>query len=262
MAGVDPFERFLCGIDASGAGLDAVRQTLAFSRPDSELVLVGVSASHQASHAGMLASHAVETMEAEIRAALDDAREMAGRRGETRFVRGRPEEALLQIAAEFGATLVAVGSHERRRASGVLLGGVATRMLHDAPCSVLVARSRGEVEEFPSFIAAGVDGSAASLAAAAVAQELGKRVGARVELVAAKGGGSAEDCDLQAIEGSGVAVTYSEAKPLDALLEAAQDVDLLLVGSRGLRGLRALGSVSERIAHQAPCSVLVLRGAY
>lgn len=261
MAGVDPFERFLCGIDASGAGLDAVRQTLALSRPDSELVLVGVSASHQASHAGMLASHAVETMEAEIRAALDDAREMA-RRGETRFVRGRPEEALLQIAAEFGATLVAVGSHERRRASGVLLGGVATRMLHDAPCSVLVARSRGEVEEFPSSIAAGVDGSAASLAAAAVAQELGKRVGARVEVVAAKGGGSAEDCDLQAIEGSGVAVTFSEAKPLDALLEAAQDVDLLLVGSRGLRGLRALGSVSERIAHQAPCSVLVLRGAY
>lgn len=261
MAGVDPFERVLCGIDASGAGLDAVRQTLALSRPDGELVLVGVSASHQASHAGMLASHAVETVEAEIRAALDDAREMA-RRGETRFVRGRPEEALLQIAAEFGATLVAVGSHERRRASGVLLGGVATRMLHDAPCSVLVARSRGEVEEFPSSIAAGVDGSAASLAAAVVAQELGKRVGARVELVAAKGGGSAEDCDLQAIEGSGVAVTYSEAKPLDALLEAAQDVDLLLVGSRGLRGLRALGSVSERIAHQAPCSVLVLRGAY
>lgn len=261
MAGVDPFERFLCGIDASGAGLDAVRQTLALSRPDGELVLVGVSASHQASHAGMLASHAVETMEAEIRAALDDAREMA-RRGETRFVRGRPEEALLQIAAEFGATLVAVGSHERRRASGVLLGGVATRMLHDAPCSVLVARSRGEVEEFPSSIAAGVDGSAASLAAAVVAQELGKRVGARVEVVAAKGGGSAEDCDLQAIEGSGVAVTFSEAKPLDALLEAAQDVDLLLVGSRGLRGLRALGSVSERIAHQAPCSVLVLRGAY
>ena len=260
MAGVDPFERVLCGVDASGAGLDAVRQTLALSRPDSELVLVGVSESHQASHAGMLASHAVETVEAEIRAALDDAREMTGR-GETRFVRGRPEEALLQIAAESGATLVAVGSHERRRASGVLLGGVATRMLHDAPCSVLVARSRGEVEEFPSSIAAGVDGSAPSLAAAAVAQELGNRVGARVELVTAKGGGSAEDCDLQAIEASGVAVAYSDAKPLDALLEAAQDVDLLLVGSRGLRGLRALGSVSERIAHQAPCSVLVLRGA-
>ena len=261
MAGVDPFERVLCGIDASGAGLDAVRQALALSRPDSELLLVGVSESHQASHAGMLAPHAVETMEAEVREALDDASQIA-ERAEARFVRGRADEALLQVAAESGATLVAVGSHERRRAAGVLLGSVATRMLHDAPCSVLVARSRGEVETFPSSIAAGVDGSAASLAAAAVAQELGKRVGARVELVTATGAGSAEDCDLQAIEGSGVAVAHSEAKPLDALLEAAQDVDLLLVGSRGLRGLRALGSVSERIAHQAPCSVLVLRGAY
>jgi nucleotide-binding universal stress UspA family protein len=257
VAGVDPFERALCGIDASGAGLDAVRQTLALSRPDSELVLVGVSESHQASHAGMLAAHAVETMEAAIRDALDDAREVAGR-GETRFVRGRPDEALLQIAAESEATLVAVGSHERRRASGVLLGGVATRMLHDAPCSVLVARSRGGAEAFPSSIAAGVDGSSASLAAAAVAQELGERVGARVQLVTAKG--AQEECDVSAIEANGVAVAYSDAKPLDALLGAAQDVDLLVVGSRGLRGLRALGSVSERVAHQAPCSVLVLRG--
>jgi nucleotide-binding universal stress UspA family protein len=260
VAGVDPLERILCGVDASGAGLDAVRQALALSRPDSELVLVGVSESHLASQAGMLAPHAVETMEAELREALDAAREIAGR-GETRFIRGRADEALLQIAAESRATLVAVGSHDRRRASGVLLGGVATRMLHDAPCSVLVARSRGEVEGFPSSIAAGVDGSAPSLAAAEVALELGKRVGTPVELVTAKGAGSAEDTDLHAIEGSGVAVAYSDAKPLDALLEAAQGVDLLVVASRGLRGLRALGSVSERIAHQAPCSVLVLRGA-
>jgi nucleotide-binding universal stress UspA family protein len=48
---------------------------------------------------------------------------------------------------------------------------------------------------------------------------------------------------------------------VDALLEAAQSVDLLVLGSRGLRGLRALGSVSERVAHQAPCSLLVLRTA-
>jgi nucleotide-binding universal stress UspA family protein len=37
--------------------------------------------------------------------------------------------------------------------------------------------------------------------------------------------------------------------------------DPLAVGSRGLRGIRALGSVSERIAHEARCSVLVVRGA-
>jgi nucleotide-binding universal stress UspA family protein len=31
------------------------------------------------------------------------------------------------------------------------------------------------------------------------------------------------------------------------------------MGSRGLHGLRSLGSVSERVAHDAGCSVLVVR---
>jgi nucleotide-binding universal stress UspA family protein len=35
---------------------------------------------------------------------------------------------------------------------------------------------------------------------------------------------------------------------------------LVVIGARGVRGIRALGSVSERVAHAAPCSVLVARG--
>jgi nucleotide-binding universal stress UspA family protein len=45
------------------------------------------------------------------------------------------------------------------------------------------------------------------------------------------------------------------------LVEAAAGADLLVVGSRGLHGLRALGSVSERVAHRASCSTLVVRSA-
>jgi nucleotide-binding universal stress UspA family protein len=44
-----------------------------------------------------------------------------------------------------------------------------------------------------------------------------------------------------------------------ALVAASQEADLLVVASRGLRGVRALGSVSERVAHQAHCSLLVYR---
>jgi nucleotide-binding universal stress UspA family protein len=51
-----------------------------------------------------------------------------------------------------------------------------------------------------------------------------------------------------------------DERPVDALQKASADVDLLIVGSRGLHGARALGSVSERIAHRAGCSVLVVRG--
>lgn len=46
-----------------------------------------------------------------------------------------------------------------------------------------------------------------------------------------------------------------------ALLDAATNADLLIVGSRGhggFAGLR-LGSVSSQLAHHAPCPVLILR---
>lgn len=40
-----------------------------------------------------------------------------------------------------------------------------------------------------------------------------------------------------------------------------QVAHLAVVGSRGLHGVKALGSVSERVAHDAACSVLVVRRA-
>jgi nucleotide-binding universal stress UspA family protein len=49
------------------------------------------------------------------------------------------------------------------------------------------------------------------------------------------------------------------ASPVVALVEASEAADIVVVGSRGLRGIRALGSVSERVAHEAHCPVLVVR---
>lgn len=48
-------------------------------------------------------------------------------------------------------------------------------------------------------------------------------------------------------------------KPVEALRHRATGADLLVVGSRGLHGLHALGRVSERITHEAPCSGLLVR---
>ena len=39
----------------------------------------------------------------------------------------------------------------------------------------------------------------------------------------------------------------------------SETADLLVLGSRGLHGLAAIGSVSEQVAHRAKSSVLVVR---
>lgn len=53
-------------------------------------------------------------------------------------------------------------------------------------------------------------------------------------------------------------------RPADEILAATseKDVDLVVVGARGLGLVKRLllGSVSERVLHEAECSVLVVKG--
>ena len=53
----------------------------------------------------------------------------------------------------------------------------------------------------------------------------------------------------------------TEGPPAPALMAAARDADLLVVGSRGLGGFKELllGSVSHQVAHHAPCPVVIVR---
>jgi nucleotide-binding universal stress UspA family protein len=70
---------------------------------------------------------------------------------------------------------------------------------------------------------------------------------------------SLEDAEVAA---SGVKVTpvLREGQPADVLVAEAKDADLLVVGSRGLGGFKGLllGSVSQQVAHHAPCPVAIV----
>ena len=64
-----------------------------------------------------------------------------------------------------------------------------------------------------------------------------------------------------AAEGVDIERTVTEGPPAAALLQAARDAELLVVGSRGHGGFAGLllGSVSQQCAQHAPCPVVIVR---
>jgi nucleotide-binding universal stress UspA family protein len=177
---------------------------------------------------------------------------------ETRVVTGRAHEELRDEAARAGATLIAIGTHGGRRLAGAALGRVATMLLHDAPTSVLVARPPFDPGAFPSRVVVGFDGSASGLHALSVAARLCQDPASSLTVVIATRD-IGIDLDEVVRRAAPHQVSVERHRPVEALVDAASRADLLVVGSRGVGGLRALGSVSERVAHRAASSVLVVR---
>jgi nucleotide-binding universal stress UspA family protein len=173
----------------------------------------------------------------------------------TKLVRGAPAASLLEEIDRDEDTLVAVGGSKLGRLLGIVEGSITSQMIHRAPCSVLVARPASD--GFPRRIAVGVDGSVESAAAYAAARYLAERFDAALRTIVASGG---KGVDARLVG----AITDGEheenrLRPVEALTTGAEDADLVVVGSRGLHGRHSLGSVSERVAHGASCSTLMVR---
>ena len=182
------------------------------------------------------------------------------------LMRGAPVAVLLAAIANLEADLVSVGSHGTSRAAGVIFGSVATAMAHHAPCSVLVAR-QAPPEDFPRLIVHANDGSTESVDAALVAGDIAARRDAAVisvhvgEGADADAGVSVARRSFAEAAGREPEMRFERGSPLRRIVEVASETNasLIVIGSRGRTGLAALGSVSERVTHNAPCSVLIVR---
>jgi len=248
------FDRIVCGIDGTPESLEAARQAERLRAAEGTLRLAAVEEVKTAVHAGYAMSHVLEQLDVavrdDLRRALDEVSP-----GSTQLLAGDPVPCLLDEIERTNGTLVAVGPRGHSRAAGMVLGGVATELLHRAPCSVLFAREP-HFGEFPSSILVGIDGSAPSLDAWRVARSIADRFDAELVAVAAQGG---KGTDVRKVQELDPDLILDPRTPVDTLAELSKEADLLIVGSRGLHGPKALGSVSERVAHRAAGSVLVVR---
>ncbi len=193
---------------------------------------------------------------------------------------------LKEIARVEGADLIVLGSTHRGRLGSVLPGSVGERVLNNAPCAVAIAplglAGRGlEINR----IAIGYDGSREAGAALVLAIELAEGAGASLLILGAValnldftglGGRSLDDVEVARMEhhlerahtqvpDSVLAKTRLLRGPPDhAIVEAAEESDLLVLGSRGHYGPSRrlfLGSVAAQVTRNAPCSTLITPAA-
>jgi nucleotide-binding universal stress UspA family protein len=142
----------------------------------------------------------------------------------------------------------------------------------------------------PRSIVVGTDGSEPADEAVRQATEMASREGARLHLVTAypdpqmlrermTGGAHAETVDLRKVadgvlkratrdavaRGLDVETHVREGDPAEVIIDVAneQHADLIVVGSRGLTGIKRflLGSVSSKVSHHASTSVMIVRAA-
>lgn len=252
---LDIFGHVVVGVDETEESLEAVRQARRLLAPEGSIVLLAADEIDfdDIANTGWHAL-GVEAVERDLRTLLERAGKLVPD-AEQRVVQGAPVTALLETAAAEDATLIVLGTHGLSRAAAVVVGSVGYRVMHEAPCSVLLAKPPLFKSGFPAAIVAGVDGTPGSLAAVSVARELAGRFGSDLQPVCAADGKT----DVEAVRRSVPGLIVDDRDPVEALAAHAADADLLVVGNRSLHGLRSLGSVSERLVHKAPSSILVVR---
>jgi nucleotide-binding universal stress UspA family protein len=170
-----------------------------------------------------------------------------------------------------GRELLAMGAPATSWFGGMFTGGVAVSAEGWFSTPLLLAHSfSGEGQSAPRILVAsdGLDGSDQLVA---FAGQLARAQGAEVILVHALGHEGiphrhhARECVEEQMRGLKLAVEGASERletgsPRTVILETARAAGawLVVMSSRRLHGLRAVGSVSRRVVHGGDCSVLLI----
>lgn len=189
-----------------------------------------------------------------------------------------------------GAAVLVSGSRRggERRSSG---GSVSLALTRHAPCPVVVARAQADHGPLAQRVVLGVDGTAASRSAAAFAfgyaamhglhvvalhgswERLARGSSVLSLLSASDEHGPTAEEELTISETvAGLPERYPDVEfrddhrstdPAEALVEASQTAQLVVVGSRGLGAVASflLRSVSTSVVEHAHCPVAVVRAS-
>jgi nucleotide-binding universal stress UspA family protein len=266
------FADILCAIRGKEGGFAAVEQAAALAGTQGRLTLLAVTSfrsggAHRAPEIG-------PTRAAEIlKRAEGIAREVGVPYASEVDPRSPPARVVLDWSG--GYDLLALGAPASSWPAMWLSVGVGNKAIEGFTIPLLVARPLAADRVFGDRIVVASDGQEASHAVVDLAARIAHAHGSNVTLVHALGRESPikrgrprghestlgeQERTLKRTLASGtseVRVEQGRAPDVIKSVAAAADASLVVMGSRGLDGLRAMGSVSRRVVHQARCSVLL-----
>ena len=260
----------LCGVDGTRTSYEAVRQAASLTGVKGHLTLLAVSSDLDGKGRRNSIDQAAMN-KARARQALGYARGVANRDGvqvDTAVAeRAKVAEALLDRARSH--SLLALGAPSMSRAAHILIGGITSTAVHRLPTSLLIARRPPGGTAFAERILVANDAGASSDKLLDFAIALARERKGELLLLHAAGpesrfqptrlGSQAERVGKALGNRGQVRVVPGRAER--AIIEAAErfGASLVVASSHHLKGARALASLSERLVHDAPCSVLIVR---
>ena len=140
--------KILLPVDGSECALRAVDHLIAHSAWFRDVPEVHLLHVHAPIPIGRVQAHiGKETLQAyyleESQALLLEAQkklDAAGRSHTTHIHVGQPAEVIVKMASELGCDLIVMGTHGRSGIAGLVMGSVASRVLHLATCPVLLVK--------------------------------------------------------------------------------------------------------------------------
>lgn len=285
MAAQSYFKNLLVAADGSSYSLQAEETAANLAKAFNSMVIVLHVTPHDIKHQPYPYASVPDSMRHEVESWFEQRGSQIVQQAKTLFAQegvkaevileefADPSDTILEVAQEKNCDTLILGNKGSSKIPGFALGGVTENVLRHADRAVFIVKGRSDF----SKILVAYDGSKYAQKALNYAVQLGEKYKSKITLLsvvqtmltkiqeeAAKSIGERVVSEAEShVKGVSTDKKVEVGHPAKTIIDFAKegDYDLIVLGSRGLNPVKrfVLGSVSDKVARHAQCSVLIIK---